>query len=569
MAINNPLIPGDPFSYDLKWIVRMIKKHSAYIETLDETISQRIEDLVKGREITMLESAVKMSESAPVNAVIFTAGYYEKGDDGAAMYITRARDPYDVEDGGSVIFCGDDVTALLVPFTGSVNSAQYGCRGTLEDGEHFQKMIDWAIQAGLPTIGIVNVNLTGTTILLDKTLHYPDDVSARSRRKMKFTGVNGKGFIFKQDAGFMFSSSTRAGDIAFDNINFEGYATLGTNASIIDVDAFDCDALIRLTVTNCSFCWFRNVYRQTGTTNATCAQSIFSSGNTYVHNKSVFFTCVAYDCSFIGDLMEEGNSGLECAVSGSTSRWQKVRVISCDIESMLGNGAVYAPCLCANLSVTDSYFEDNRNHITVNYIYSGVISGNEFHGRTNIPASESINCINVGLSGRAITIDGNTCLDLESTTTLIYIDTSAPQSNVGYGILGNNSIEPGSSAVLTNQPARVYQSNLLPRYYATATELNILSTLQNAFPAITGGTATLIKRNGVIIVALNNLVTNAAITGGTSAVIPEAVGYSTAPVNAALNTEGANGGRFFTNGAGQIGIRVPAAGTYSGELVFV
>lgn len=568
MAINNPLIPGDPFSYDLKWIVRMIRKHSAYIETLDETISQRIEDLVKGREITMLESAVKMSENAPVDAVIFTAGYYEKGDDGAAMYITRARDPYDVEDGGSVIFCGEDVTALLVPFTGSVNSAQFGCRGTQEDGEHFQKMIDWAIQAGLPTIGIVNVNLTGTTILLDKTLHYPDDVSTRSRRKMKFTGVNGKGFIFKQDAGFMFSSSTRAGDIAFDNINFEGYATLGTNASIIDVDAFDCDALIRLTVTNCSFCWFRNVYRQTGTTNATNAQSIFSSQNTYVHNKTVFMACIAYDCAFVNDLMEEGNSGLECAVTGSTSRWQKVRVISCDIESMLGNGAIYAPCI-ANLSVNDCYFEDNRNHITVNWIFSGTIKGNEFHGRTNIPASENIACIKVGLSGRAVTIDGNVCTDLEASTTLIYIDTNAPQSNVGFGILGNNNVEGSGSAVLTNLPARVYQSNLLPRYYATATEIDIMATLQAAFPAITGGTAKLIKKNGVIIIALNNLTTNAAITGGTSAVIQEAVGYTSQAINAAIHTEGANGGRVFSNGAGQIGIRVPSAGTYSGELVIV
>lgn len=34
MAINNPYVPGDPYSYDLKWLVAQIKKHSLEIDSL-------------------------------------------------------------------------------------------------------------------------------------------------------------------------------------------------------------------------------------------------------------------------------------------------------------------------------------------------------------------------------------------------------------------------------------------------------------------------------------------------------------------------------------------------------
>lgn len=49
MAINNPLIPGDPFSYDLKWLVRKIKEHSASILQILETMpdDDHIKDLIQ------------------------------------------------------------------------------------------------------------------------------------------------------------------------------------------------------------------------------------------------------------------------------------------------------------------------------------------------------------------------------------------------------------------------------------------------------------------------------------------------------------------------------------------
>lgn len=47
MAINNPLIPGDPFSYDLKWLVRKINNHTASIQALQsdlDAVEQRLSE---------------------------------------------------------------------------------------------------------------------------------------------------------------------------------------------------------------------------------------------------------------------------------------------------------------------------------------------------------------------------------------------------------------------------------------------------------------------------------------------------------------------------------------------
>ena len=46
MAINNPLVPGDPFSYDLKWLVAKLKEVNGNIQALADQLETSIEDLM-------------------------------------------------------------------------------------------------------------------------------------------------------------------------------------------------------------------------------------------------------------------------------------------------------------------------------------------------------------------------------------------------------------------------------------------------------------------------------------------------------------------------------------------
>lgn len=57
MAINNPYVPGDPFSYDLKWIIAKLKEHGVSITALYEAIEnieQRELDANSGRIINVM-----------------------------------------------------------------------------------------------------------------------------------------------------------------------------------------------------------------------------------------------------------------------------------------------------------------------------------------------------------------------------------------------------------------------------------------------------------------------------------------------------------------------------------
>lgn len=51
MAINNPYIPGDPFSYDLKWLVRKVKEYGIFIEGAPATIQALIDEVIKNMSL--------------------------------------------------------------------------------------------------------------------------------------------------------------------------------------------------------------------------------------------------------------------------------------------------------------------------------------------------------------------------------------------------------------------------------------------------------------------------------------------------------------------------------------
>ena len=51
MAINNPYVPGDPYSYDLKWIVRQIRELISSTENLDGRIEEYVQNYIDHLQI--------------------------------------------------------------------------------------------------------------------------------------------------------------------------------------------------------------------------------------------------------------------------------------------------------------------------------------------------------------------------------------------------------------------------------------------------------------------------------------------------------------------------------------
>lgn len=75
MAINNPYVPGDPYSYDLKWLVAKIKEHAM-------TIQQIIEDMPDDNEIKQIVQ--QMIDSGEITALaLASAGIFNVKDYGA------------------------------------------------------------------------------------------------------------------------------------------------------------------------------------------------------------------------------------------------------------------------------------------------------------------------------------------------------------------------------------------------------------------------------------------------------------------------------------------------------
>lgn len=90
MAINNPYVPGDPYSYDLKWIVTKLKEHDAEILALNTTIEKHLIDWLNEHGAPLMfhsfDSMAQLITSRNVGAVAFIEGYYTPGDGGACLY---------------------------------------------------------------------------------------------------------------------------------------------------------------------------------------------------------------------------------------------------------------------------------------------------------------------------------------------------------------------------------------------------------------------------------------------------------------------------------------------------
>ncbi len=141
MAINNPYIPGDPFSYDLKWIIKKLKEHSTILSTLDQTISEKIVQLLDQHDPVYWDSAATLiSSDMKAPSLAYIEGYYEAGDGGANLYyITSDYNDVLVAD-FYLTLDGANRWAIPVITTPYVTPEMFGAYGdgTTDDGDAFE-----------------------------------------------------------------------------------------------------------------------------------------------------------------------------------------------------------------------------------------------------------------------------------------------------------------------------------------------------------------------------------------------------------------------------------------------
>lgn len=93
---NNPLVPGDPYSYDLKWIVTKLKEIESYTVGIDDKITAAVAAAYAehGEPVIYNTVADMLAADQPSGSLAFTKGYYAPEDMGSNIfYISDIFDP--------------------------------------------------------------------------------------------------------------------------------------------------------------------------------------------------------------------------------------------------------------------------------------------------------------------------------------------------------------------------------------------------------------------------------------------------------------------------------------------
>jgi hypothetical protein len=327
------------------------------------------------------------------------------------------------------------LTKVTYPLIAGEHNSPDNFGGT--DAQKLQSAIDYSIANGYQSVFVDRLyDITGSTLTIDKGIIYTEGANNFARKRITFNG-SGAGEIRKTDTGFMFSaSSARAGDIAFDSITFSGNVDVAFPTIVSGLNCFDCDQLIRIATTNCTFRNLDYVWHQLGTVTS-AMQSVKSVNDTYTKNNVILHFNEAWDVVFDGGLMEDGVQFLSCVGLSSAIRNLVVNN-GCTIEGMTGT-AIELNCVHTGTKIVNSYFEANQNHIQMNrYNYGVSICRNSFLGRGSIAIGDLIRCIDVAVGDFPIIVDGNVTTETNTNTTLIYIDETSAYNVDGRNLIGNN-----------------------------------------------------------------------------------------------------------------------------------
>lgn len=203
---HNPYIPGDPYSYDLKWLVSQVKAHRAILETLDERIRKIVTAELDQHDPVYYKTAQELIDSAQkAPSIAYIEGYYAAGDGGANLYFVTddyndvlAADYY-------ITLSGANRWAIPIILTPYVTPEMFGAKGdgTADDTDAVVAAFNYPVIYAFGSYACRRMQYTGDFI---HTLY----------------GRNTGRFILTENDANIFQIDASSGQFIVDGVEFDG-----------------------------------------------------------------------------------------------------------------------------------------------------------------------------------------------------------------------------------------------------------------------------------------------------------------------------------------------------------
>ena len=231
---NNPYIPGDPYSYDLKWLVARVKELENIYDAIDSKIAEQIYKAFQESNLINFKTTEEMLEATLEDGtVVLTDGYHYPGDGGTMIYLIQGFTPEMCQLDYYLTLPGNKIAipVILFPYVTPVMFGAYG-DGIEDDTAAFTQ----AMKMNKP------VNLIAKTYLISETMTAENDLMTISNGTIKMNAEAEKGFIYVDQAEY----------VTIKDIYFEGSGVAmptGSYGNYTAVQAYRAD---HLTIDNCS-----------------------------------------------------------------------------------------------------------------------------------------------------------------------------------------------------------------------------------------------------------------------------------------------------------------------------
>lgn len=109
------------------------------------TLQEIITDYLNSKAIFCYDNVNEMTQATNLIDGSFarTLGYYNKNDGGGSLFYVRTKLNTDVEDNGSIIFIGDNLTAVLIVEKNTINAEQFGTQENTDSATKLQNAINF------------------------------------------------------------------------------------------------------------------------------------------------------------------------------------------------------------------------------------------------------------------------------------------------------------------------------------------------------------------------------------------------------------------------------------------